>query len=107
MAKEPKKEDKPNNRVNLTDEESKNLIEKLNKLNPDFKCTFCNHEDHGLGGQLVHPISVLIKPDGNYGTPVSGPIYPCAVIICNNCGYTRLFNTHILGFKPEKMEVEE
>lgn len=60
---------------------------------PRLDCECCGKGSWTLAEDLVTP-TVLSKGGG---IVLGGPTYPSIMIICNNCGNTKLFNAIVSG----------
>ena len=54
------------------------------------QCPICQASAWGVGDDLLR-----------LWTSKHVPSYPCIVVVCNNCGYTMLFNAVRMGLLPE------
>lgn len=60
-------------------------------------CPICGRKEWQLAGNLVN--LHIAYPDA--ALTVGGPVYPQALLICETCGYTMLFNAVMMGLaKP-------
>ena len=64
------------------------------------QCTQCNTADLTLAQDAVTPII------WNDGPEFGGDSYPQAMIVCDNCGYTKYFNLVTLGIIAPDSEKE-
>lgn len=78
-------------------------LERINKivLNPGHclqcgKAGVCSIQEH-----MVTPITT--GPDA--GLVFGGTIYPQVMLVCNNCGNTRLFNYIVLSAEQPKLDL--
>ncbi|MBC7987070.1 MAG: hypothetical protein H7X93_10470 [Sphingomonadaceae bacterium] len=67
------------------------------------KCEMCGSEDWILNQHLVSPL-ILYIDDENQEAPTLGAYIPSAIIICDNCGYSKIFALEGLGFSIEQDE---
>jgi hypothetical protein len=81
----------------LTEEQQQKLNAWLQeKWNGAKLCPICNQDTLALESALAE-VGVFVAGGGIYA---GSPSYPCAVLICTNCGYTLLFNAVLSGIVP-------
>ena len=98
-------EKQPPDASRMTDDEMNRVVELINGKRAgaeDRPCPHCDANAWLLAPHTVTPIR-LRRLTG--GMELGGPVYPHAMIICTNCGYTRHFNLVVLGL--EQYQVSE
>lgn len=82
-------------RRHQSDLDQEQAREKLRALwpfwEPGHPCPCCGRETWTFAPELVQ---VTYYGELNVGEI---PVYPCVMVICRTCGYTRLFNAKVLG----------
>jgi len=82
----------------LSDKEKTEILLWLEKHWPDPKvCPICGHDEWTLGDHLV---TLFVWSSGAL---LAGSVaYPQAVVTCDTCCYTRLFNALLMGIIKEQ-----
>ena len=77
------------------------IIEAISRKIGDRKlvCPISGHTDSW--GVDVHSTALPVANDPGIFIPPGGPVFPMAVIICEECGYTFLMNLVRLGLASE------
>lgn len=75
------------------------IADAINKKIPgSAKCNVCPDGSFMIGD---HFVSLLVTSgESSGGTIIGGPTYPCVMLICGNCGHTRLHNAILLNVLP-------
>lgn len=82
----------------MTTEQLNVAIARLNERLPGSgKCPLCAPGQFTMAAHFVS--ATLVSPSG--GLMIGGGNYPCLMLICNNCGHTRLHNAIILDVFPK------
>lgn len=91
-AKKPGVEVPPIHRRLLEEAELRRIADWINqKASAGDPCPVC-HSGPSEVQQSLAPLPGGISPDGEPGW-----LYPCAVTVCVNCGFTRFFNVITMG----------
>lgn len=80
----------------LSQEEKQKFLNWLNekgRMNPS--CPVCGTNNWGVGDHIVQ--SLPFTPNG---LVLGGTSYPSALLVCNNCAFTRSFMAVPIGLMP-------
>ena len=80
----------------MTSEELADVVEALRAKRIPPPCEMCGVDAWVIGQHLASPL--MIKKDGPQVTPNYGLVQSSVVVLCSNCGNTKMFSTGPLGF---------
>ena len=76
------------------------------KTQTSSECPMC----HSYGFRLAEERTVILVSSGPPPVlmhAVACPVVPCAILVCDNCGWVALHALKALGVLPEEQELEE
>ena len=82
--------------IDLNDAERQLIAATLRGRGAPRVCESCGTDNWQVGSTLVTPISVARGAAG-VAASLYGPIHTSALLLCTNCGNTKLYNVGMLG----------
>lgn len=84
----------------LTQDERAKIASILKERGAPKSCECCGKDEWSLGDHLVTPQGLARAAD-HLRMALGDPFYPSVLLICTNCGNTKLMNLSILGVGEE------
>lgn len=89
----------------LLSEEARGVIlAKLKEMShgKDAPCGVCGESEWWVEPRIFSPHSMEYNTTLKKVMPAATyPIYPICMVVCSNCGHTRMINLNVLGVDPE------
>jgi len=82
----------PDQNGKLTPEEKQKFVAWLNAKTKSHQCPVCDTNGWTVADHLIDA-----RPHTGGGLVVGGTTYPSAILVCNNCAYTRQFMAVPIG----------
>lgn len=88
----------------LSESEQELVAEKLKEKGAgSAKCELCNNDKWIVGEYIVTPLGIARR--GNFLAEASNdPFHPSFLVICDNCGNTKIININVLGLDKDIYE---
>lgn len=80
----------------LKSSEKAKVIEALKEKHVTGPCELCRNTSWSLQDSIVAPL-LLLRTDSGLSVGLSGDAHPAVMLLCTNCGNTKLLNIGILG----------
>lgn len=80
----------------LKSSEKTRIIEVLGDKHVTGPCELCRNPSWNLQDSIVAP-QLLLRTDTGLSIGLSGEAYPAIILLCTNCGNTKLLNIGVLG----------
>lgn len=84
----------------LTQAERQSIATRLDEKGAPQTCECCGKRQWALGDHIVSPQSLARHPTHLRQAPAD-PFFPSVLLLCQNCGNSKLLNLLILGFGDE------
>lgn len=85
--------------ANLSKKDADWLVNQITQKTGGVKaCLECGQGGFTLSEELAFVPQIHLKPEGNNIEIGTGSAF--ALVSCNNCGFSKLYNAGLLGFAP-------